>query len=190
MRKIESEAEIERRKKRNNMIISLFLLGILVLGTLGFAFSYNLGDVSSGLGEPIDQGIEEEQVIATPSGEVRNFNGQEIRFSIPLEFVTNIRVDTNKDINNFAGKSLYFSGENQAVIQELRNTIGLYATRVQEACYGPCKEDLPEISCNGGENLIVWKSGDSKIYEDKNCIFIDGDLRAVDAFLYKVFGFN
>jgi len=65
--------------------------------------------------------------------------------------------------------------------------LNAYASRVQEACYGKCDKNLPEKSCN--DSLIVFRQNDSeKISQSDNCIFIEGNLRDADAFIYKLFG--
>ena len=60
MRKIKSGEEIENKRKKNAIILSFFMLGILVLSTLGFAFlsGYGLND-----GSVIPQNSEEIQQI-------------------------------------------------------------------------------------------------------------------------------
>ena len=64
----------------------------------------------------------------------------------------------------------------------------MYSYRIQDACYGECERDLPEKSCE--EKIIVFRESQEKqIYQEGNCIFIDGDLSSVDAFLYKILGF-
>ena len=90
------------------------------------------------------------------------------------------------DFNNYAGSTVYVVSENQAVFFEISATMGRFL-RVQEACYGPCEEDLPEKNCT--DNLIIWQdSPENKVYQEENCVFIDGDMRTVDAFLYDLFG--
>ena len=72
---------------------------------------------------------------------------------------------------------------------EISLSLGRYTGRIQEACYGKCDKDLPEKDCT--QNLIVWKdSAENKVYSQGKCVFIEGDLRAVDAFLYKIFELN
>ena len=71
----------------------------------------------------------------------------------------------------------------------ITNNLGRYASRIQEACYGECERDFPEKDCS--ENLIVFKEMEErKIYQEEKCIFIEGDLLSVDAFLYKIMGFS
>ena len=79
------------------------------------------------------------------------------------------------------------SGNSQGLNQAL-GFLGPFVSRIQEACYGPCEEDLPEKSCE--DNLIVVKeSEESKIYQEENCIFIEGGTGAIDAFFYRLFEF-
>ena len=97
-----------------------------------------------------------------------------------------------KSVRDYAGKQLYVASDNNAVLQEIGLNLGNYVPRVHRACLGVCEDNLPEKSCDGEDNLIVWNSDASVggVYQEQNCIFIDGDLRAVDAFLYKILGNN
>jgi hypothetical protein len=64
-----------------------------------------------------------------------------------------------------------------------------YASRFQEACYGECEKDLPEKDCS--EKLIVFRESEvKKVYEEGSCVIIEGDMVAVDAFLYRVLGIS
>jgi hypothetical protein len=88
------------------------------------------------------------------------------------------------------GKPVYISADNSEVFQELASALNTQAERVQRACYGSCEnDDLPEKSCN--ENVIVWtKNETNRVYVKDSCVFIEGDTRAVEAFLYRFFGLN
>ena len=100
--------------------------------------------------------------------------------------IENIPVEISSTPESFIGKKLYISAKNQGVLQELASTIGTFASGMQEACYGKCEENLPEKDCT--ENLIVWKeSAENKVYQQDSCIFIEGDITAADAFIYKLF---
>src|SRR3989344_1756426 len=130
MRKIQSPEETAKKKKRNNMIIGLFMLAVLVLGTVGYRFS-GFSDST--------QSTEDSQ-------------------------------------------------ENQEATNEIASTLGIYSQRIQLVCYGSCEQDLPEKDCS--EEIIVFKdSQENKVYQEENCIFIEGDIKAVDAFLYKILGY-
>jgi len=89
--------------------------------------------------------------------------------------------------------TLYIDSEgDNIVLNEIGSVLGRYFSRIQQACYGGCEENLPEKDCEeGGEDLVVFRAQDQrKVYKEGSCVFIEGDMVAVDAFLYKVFGVN
>ena len=184
MRKIGSEKDIERKKKRIVSIFAVFMLAVLIGGTVGYGFLFNPGTTPND-----NTNIEEGTVINVGNQWAANIQGQTFYFSNSPESVKNISVNTSSDLYTYGGKTLYISSNNSAVINEIGLTLGRYASRIQEACYGPCSENLPEKNCS--DNLIIWQDNPlNKVYQEESCIFIEGDLRAVDAFLYDIFGLN
>lgn len=168
MRKIGSEKEIEKKRKSTMIGISLFMLGLLVLSTVGYGLIY------SGSSGSVQENQNQEQALS---------------LSYPQEAVREIPVDVSFTLNNYAGKTVYIASQNQQVKTEIAYNLGKHVARIQEACYGSCSEDLPEKSCS--DSLIVWQdNAENKVYQEENCVFIQGDIRAVDAFLYKILGFQ
>ncbi|MBX4212323.1 hypothetical protein KW787_02605 [Candidatus Pacearchaeota archaeon] len=174
MRSIETREIVEKKEKRRARLISALLLLILVGSTAGYAF---LSNTATNTSTPAEQ---------NPNGQwSASFEGQDLLFSSSPNSTKDIQAPYIT-INQYAGKPLYIVSDSEAISNEIASTLGRYTSRVQKACYLNCKEDLPEKDCT--ENLIIWnQSEDNKIYQQDSCIFIDGDLRAVDAFLYKVF---
>ena len=190
MRRIETRDAIERKKKRNTAIVSVFMLVVLLLGTVGFAFSFNDGPGDSGSGSSSSGG----SVGGVNYDNARGLwyldvGGQVIYFSNSPAEVADVEIDSLKMLGDFSGRSLYISSDNQGALNEIGSTLGLYASRVQEACYGECGENLPEMNCTSGNNLIVFgESENSVVYDNEDCVFIEGDLETVDAFLYRILG--
>jgi len=182
MRKIGSEKNAEEKRKRNTLFLSIFMLIILVGGTAGYAFISNphSGGVS---GDP------KENASGRFVGNrwVMSVDGIEMSFAYSPESVSDVPVEATLSTTTFRGLSLYIESNNNAISSEIASVLSHYASRVQKACYGPCEEDLPEKDCS--ENLIIWRdSPQNKVYREDNCIFIEGDLKAVDAFLYRTLG--
>lgn len=178
MRKIGSEHDKEKKRKRNNLILSIFLLLILVGGTAGYAFITNPSSTPP---------------AENPSGQQSGgrwtvpVDNQPLSFTHSPEEVHDVPVDLSLSRSSYLGNSLYLTSSNPSINSEIASTLGIYASRVQPACYGACDEDLPEKNC--ADYLIVWKdSTENKVYQQQNCVFIEGDMRAVDAFLYRVLG--
>lgn len=183
MRKIGSSLDIEKRKKRNVIIMSIIMLFILVGGTAGFAFIYHDSSQnaqSTGSNSHTQQAGDKWQV---------RIGDQVLPFSNHPDTLESIPVEIQSNINNYAGKPLYLDSNSPTISSEIASTLGTYASRVQYACFGECSSNLPEKDCS--ENIIVWEDSQANsVYQQDNCIFIEGDLRAVDAFLYKVLGVN
>jgi hypothetical protein len=186
MRRIQTPEEIEKKRKRNSLLMGIFMLGILVLSTAGFAFFLNPDALSNGNDNTAD---------VPTSGSVGNrwtetISGQQLYFTNSPNDVEDIPVDITLFLHSYSGLPLFLNSENAAINTEIATTLGRFASRVQEACYGECDNpDLPEKNCN--ENLIIWKDSiENKVYQEENCVFIEGDIGAVDAFLFKILGVN
>lgn len=173
MRKIESAEEIEKKVKKRARLFAILMLIILVGSTAGYAFFSNIGD-SNVQPKTDNQGRWE-----------HTFNGQKLYLSNSPSSVENVDVKVSMTINDYAGKTLYIASENTGIVTEISSTLGLFTSRTQLACYGKCEKNLPEENCT--ENLIVWKSSaENKVYQSDKCVFIEGDMRAADAFLYTI----
>ncbi len=175
MRRLESAEETERKNARNRKIISLVILGILVLSTLGFAFSFYNTDEQS----QTNSDIYAENAVIIGNNKVYLKNSR--------DEAKNTTVNMSMDLGGYSNQPLYLDvNGNNAVIQEIGDSLGRYSSRIQEACYGKCERNVPEKTCE--DNIIIWKDNiQNKVYQEGKCIFIEGDLRAVDAFLYYIF---
>ena len=178
IKRIESEEEREKRRKRKNRIFIILMLLILVGSSAGFAF----------LSKPGSNSNQQQNTNVTNVGGsyALNYGTDTLYFSYPPDSTKDIKVDINYGINDYHTSPLYVVSDNDGVFSEIASTLGKYSQRAQPACYGKCDKNLPEKNCT--ENLIVWnESAQQRIYQEEKCVFITGDLRAVDAFLYKVF---
>ncbi|MBX4196842.1 hypothetical protein KW805_04605 [Candidatus Pacearchaeota archaeon] len=174
MRSIETTELKEERQKKKARLISALLLLMLLGSVAGYAF-LSQGDTAAPAAPPAQNGQ-----FTT------DYQGTQLAFTSPPSSVTAIQAPY-VTINQYAGKPLYIVSDSEAITYEISSTLGRYVARWQPACYGNCTEDLPSKDCT--ENLIVWNQSDeNKISQQDSCVFIDGDIRAVDAFLYKVFG--
>lgn len=184
MRKILSPKEIESKRKRNNSVIAVIMLGVLLAGTIGYGFMSSLR-TQDNTDDNQDTNIRQ----VGDRWEVKH-NNNIFYLDNSLDEVKNISVTTHSTIYNLADSKLYIASDNQAVLNEIASVLSKYTT-TQQACYGPCPDnpDLPEKNCTS--NLIVWQdSTENKVYQEENCIFIEGDLQAVDAFLYTLLDFH
>lgn len=173
MRKIKSEAELEAKRKKNARYLTFFMLFVLLIGTVGYAFL--MGD---------------RQSKGTNSGEDMqwiDFGKQRVYLTNPKSAVGNTSINITEDLSFYGNEKVYVASKSDNIYYEISNTLGRITERIQKACYGKCAENLPEKNCS--DKLIIWNpSQENKVYQKENCVFIDGDLRTVDAFLYHIFG--
>ena len=181
MRRIESKEDIERRKKRNMKIGAIFVLGMLALSSIGYAFLSSDGQGNGG-------GAQEQGNVSF-DGNRWNFLYGQRRISLlnSLEDVKNISIDIDFGIADYSWADFYIASENKGISGEIADNLGPFAGRMQEACYLNCTLNLPEKNCDS--KIIAWRnSAENRVFQNKSCIFIEGDMRAADAFLYKIFG--
>ncbi len=186
LRKIKTQAEIDRTKRRNQFFVGIVMIALLVVSTLGYSLiSSDSDDDNSKVSE---MGID---FFRMNGLWVTEFNGEVFRFqNLPSE-ISDIGVDVSFDLERYSGQLLYSVNPNEG-ISEILNNIGRYILRYQEACLvnESCEKDLPTKDCEN--NLIIFETGnETKVYQNKNCIYITGDgVKGADAFLYKVLGVN
>jgi len=177
IRRIETAEEIERRRKRSVRIGSMIMLLVLVVSSVGYAF----------MGRDSESNNSGSKTYYNGDKWAIDANGGKLLFTYPPENVSNVIVDTDLTLQNYYQKPLYIASKDNLVGNEISLSLGKYVSRMQNACYGNCTYDYPEKDCN--DNLIIHNSsGSGRIYQENNCIFVDGNLMELDAFLYKVFG--
>lgn len=183
MRKIETMSDIDKRKKRNTIIMSSMMLFLLILSTLSFAFFSKPN--SSDQSQTQD---EQSQDNKSPLDKISfQYQGNTFNLISTYQNIENVSLDITITPQVYYGKALYIDSKNKGILQEIASTIGTLSIRVQEACYGKCEENLPEKNCT--ENIIKWEeSSENKVYQQDNCVFIEGDMNAVDAFIYSLLG--
>lgn len=180
MTKILSVVELAEKQRRNKRLGSIVLISLLVLSTLGFALS----SVSNN--DPATQ----------KSGSY--FNGQywvypgagrDYYFSYGPSELDFTNIDFDMTLADVQGKILYLDNpESLASLIVESNLIG-WSSRIQPACYGSCERDLPEKDCS--EPIIVVRLSETEsVSQQDSCIFISGSDKTVNAFLYRILGFN
>ena len=190
MRKIETPEEKERRRKRNSMLAGSIMLFVLVLGTIGFAFSFNSGTQQTS-NNPAQSGAQSGNTGFDNSlGKWgKEINGQMHYFLYSPEEVSDVNVELYKSLSDLSGRPLYIDSVNSAANAEIAANLGSYTLRMQEACYKECEKNLPIKSCT--DNIIIIKeSNESRVYQEDNCYFILGGVRETDAFLHKILGIS
>ena len=184
MQKIRTQEEIERTEKRNKRLFTAIMLGVLLFGTVGYGFSLYAENNQPPLGQQLNNNTS--KVTNIGNQWAVQYGDQSLYFKTPPEDAKQISVQINNALVSYSGKPLYIASENQEIEYEISSTLGKYTSRYQSACYGECDKNLPEKTCD--ENLIVWNQSETnRVYQNNSCIFIEGDIKAADAFLYRIF---
>lgn len=174
MRKIGSQKESDAKKKKLTAVIGAFFLAILILGTVGYAFIYSPSFYSN---TPAQNNIVDPRAV--------EFEGQSFVFANTPEEVSDVSVNVEKSLDDFLGLSFYVDIKDAAAAQEVMGFLTPYIGRAQQACQGPCEQDLPEKTCE--DNILIFSNEpEPKVYQEDNCVFIEGGLEGADAFIYHL----
>ena len=182
---IESKKDAKKKQKKNQIIIGLILIFILLGSTFGIIVD-SFGN-NSGVEKVEYNGHEfvyKNDFWATSIG------NYEFLFKYNPTQVERINSDV-KDISNYAGLPVYISSEDYISEVEIYRNMGNIVERFQGACLEEegCKENWPIKDCSSNF-IIIKKSNESNIYQDRGCAFIEGkeeDLtKVVDEFLFKI----
>ena len=165
MRKLETAEEKAARQKKNTLIISIFMLGIMVLSTLGYAFmTWEQGSNGSSSNSNA-------QLQDVNGRWVKTIQNQPFSFTMPEQSTSNVTKDIFLTLANYAQKPLYIdAGNNSAVVYEISSTLGLFASKTSQACNGPCEENLPEKNCSTDLLVVYNQSDQNSVYQKENCV--------------------
>ncbi len=147
--------------KRNQLIMGVVLILIMVFSTVGFAFSFGISG----------NAIEEQEyggvkfVRDVNSGFwVFNINGVDYYTIYNPDEVSDIKFINNKRAGNYANRPLYFIGDPGDGFGELYRTLNNFATRVGGACLNEdCEEDYPIKECDVDNIVIIETIEKSKV---------------------------
>ena len=182
IRKILTAEQIEQRNKKRTRILTVLMLVLLLGSTAGYSFFSGTEDKSSNTNNGEIQQVGNQWVWTS--------NGQQFAFSSSPDSAKEVNISSLVyDLSSYSGRPLYLVSNESLVSYEIASTLGRYTLRVQEACYGPCSLDLPQKNCTDSL-LVVYTQSDieNRVYQEDNCVFIAGNITAVDAFLYNVMG--
>ena len=179
MRRIVSAEEEARKKKRNQIIVGVFLALIMILSTVGFALQGGLGNA------PSDQTSGNE--IEYNGFKFISQNGLWVLGNFVFKYTPQQVPDIGSDSGiklaaNYQGKPAYVYSEDDGAEIEIAVNLGQLAQRVQKACPvgTTCAGDLPAKTCS--DNFIIIKEGNiSSITQENNCVFIEGGKEELTA---------
>ncbi len=190
IRKIETQADVEKRETRKKLIIGIILVAVMVFSTAGFAFLNNPA-TDSGV---ITQNYNSYEFFLNSNGLWQTtIQGQAFQFQYSPNETQEIQ-PLGIDVNFYSGKPLYFVSENPEATAEIAANLGRFLPRVQNACLQGqnCTEDLPEKNCTADTLIIIREQNETSLTKEDNCVFIEGHyadlVKLSDAFLYKILG--
>lgn len=197
MRQIGSKQNLERKRKKNNLILGLILIGIMLFSVLGYGLSYYNGG-----GNDNKDNQEGQEISYNGFDFVNNngfwftqINGESYSFFYNPEQISvkNIEVP---NLDYYKDKTVYIVSENPGAESEISSNLYSSTSRIQKACLEgkECANDaLPIKTCE--DNVIVIESdpeSKGEIYQEENCIFIKGQdselIKLSDEFIFHVLG--
>ncbi len=197
MRKIETAEEVDKRKKRNQLIVGGILILIMMVSTAGFAFFSNPNTNNPQDSEKITYNGLEFKKNQKGLWEF-NIQGQVFSTIYNPEDIKDIELNFTSSINNFYNKPLYYVISNPEAAGEIERNIGIYAERSQEIClqdaaWQNCSSELVIKNCTN--NIFAFREelvNQTNIYKTDNCIFIEAQYedqtKASDKVIFKLLG--
>ena len=189
MQKIKTKEESEKEGRRNKIIISLILVFIMVLSTIGYAFFNQRQEEVQEEGKITYKGLVfSEDVNGFWSTQINEY-GIITKYN-PEETKNVSFFDFDVSVKDFYNHPLYFVSNNTLAVNELSRNICLFSTRCQAACLEEtCGKDFPVKNCT--ENIIIIKDSDVfKSSKKDNCLFIEAPKeeqeRVADSLVFKI----
>lgn len=188
MRSIGSKKDIEKRQKRNQWIIG----GILIIVMLGSTFGYAFYHIGSNNGERIKIEYNGYEFLGQNDFWITTIGGYEFMFRYSPTQVEKSEEELNY-LNSYSGKPLYIFSEDYVAEVEIYRNLGDIVQRFQGGCPEniTCTQDWPVKDCSNNF-IIIKKANESRIYQQDNCVFIEGPegnlTQLTDEFLFKITG--
>jgi len=193
IKRLSSKQEQKKKAKKNQLIIGLTLVGLMVLSTFGIIVN------SFGNSEETEEINYNGYVFEESQGIYSLKLGEaEFYFRTNPEEIKTLKYKSNysKLISDYLSKPIYIDSQDQIIYAELYQNLYPFAQKIQPACINPencASESYPIKTCE--DELIVVKEGtNNNIYQEENCIFIEAkseDLtKLTDKFLFTLIGID
>ena len=189
IRKIQTQEDRDRRAKRNKIIISLLIVFLLGLSSLGYAI---MSQEDSTQANTVTYG----GLKFTNSNGLwtTTINQKQFYFTyLPAE-LENVSISGNYSLESYYQKPVYIVNINPA-LNSLMYILQDISLRMQEACLSgeSCtKVDLPNKTCQ--DNIIIFSEKNmnkTSIVKVDNCVFIYGNFyEGADKMVYKLLNIN
>ena len=192
MQKILTKEKKAKKAKRNQLIIGIILIGVMVISSLGFALTSK-------------QDKNNPDKLSYNGIEFIRDNSGYWLFSIQgANFATTYNPNETKDIsffsylsiNDYTSQPLFFVEEAQDSGLEIKRNLFSLVLRMQNACIDSlnCTGDFPAKNCSADNIIVIREPSDKieKITQEEKCIFINAMFQNqtlyTDAFLFKILG--
>jgi hypothetical protein len=188
MRNIETKAKEEKRRKKNQVIIGAIMIFIM----LGSTFAVIVDSLSNDNANNEKVEYNGYEFVGQNGFWATNIGNYEFLFRYNPTQVERIETEVVY-LNAYSGKPLYFSSQSDAASVEIYRNLGNVVQRFQVACIEEegCPEDWPIRDCSNNF-LIIREANESKIYQNENCVFIEGPrenlTQITDEFLFWITG--
>ncbi|MFA5071530.1 MAG: hypothetical protein WC511_04165 [Candidatus Pacearchaeota archaeon] len=189
MRKIISKKESDKKNRRIQLIVGIFLILIMALSTIGYSLNNNPENNSKKI---IYNNIE-----FVSENNLWNANIGNFQFGFLYNPTETEKINSSLDyLNEYDNLPLYIYSENSDAMMEIYRNLFYYnqiVERLQEACPEGeiCAKEIPIKNCTNNF-IVIKKSEISEIKQEDNCVFISGKdeelTRITDGFLFKISG--
>ncbi len=187
IRNIESKKEIEKKQRKNRIIIG----GILIFIMLGSTFGIIVD--SFGSNSEVEKTEYNGYKFVYENGFWTTTIGN-YKFIFKYNPTQVEKIDSKlRDLNSYSAVPVYINSEDYISEVEIYRNLGNIVGRFQGACLEErgCEENWPIKDCSSNF-IIIRKANESNIYQDENCVFIEGKegnlTQLTDEFLFKIIG--
>jgi len=193
MRKIETKNTLDKKKKRNQMILGLGLIILMGLSVLGYSFMDQTDN------EDIEK-IDYNGIIFTPNSGYWFFTKDDSNFRTvynPYD-TENLSINIDLILSDYSEKQLYFAGYSGEAYTEIVGNFYQFLPKLpqKDVCLSgyniTCSDDAPIKNCSEHNVIIVTEpeNNQENIYQEGTCIFINADYinqtKYADAFIFSV----
>ncbi|VVB79755.1 Uncharacterised protein [uncultured archaeon] len=192
MRNIETEAQVKKKQRRNQWIIGIVLIVVM----LGSSFAIVVDSFGKQKSQKIVfNGVEFQQSNGLWFSQSGGFNL--VSFYNPLQ-TENTSAEV-KDITNYQNKPLYLYSESREAEVEIYRNLDPQSNniveRIQQACPKDenCSSEIPVKDCSNNFIIIRYSStSQSTLTQNQSCVLINSTpekiLEITDEYLFKLFG--
>ena len=187
IRKITSKQDEEKRKRKNQIIVGVVLVVLMLFSILGYSFGSNSDSGAT-------QTIKYNGYEFTSSGGYWNLNIGGTVFSFISHPKDTYLIDSDlKSLTSYYGKPLYLYSENREAEAEIYRNLYPIAGEMTYACPEgkSCDKNVSTRTCTDNF-IIIRESENAMVYQEEGCVFIEGQgdnlAKMADGFLLKIMG--